>query len=105
MEHEIKWYEERDKWRQATKPYPSNSPDLYKPNELTMEVCDTINDIIVSTRGPYAPFHKKINLADLASIVEEIWDDQDDEWQASYILFSLKLSSSSIFPKIELTLK
>jgi len=43
-----------------------------------MEVCDTINDIIVSTKGPYPPFDKKINLADLVSIVEEIWDDQDD---------------------------
>jgi hypothetical protein len=78
MEHEVKWYEERDKWRQASKPYPSNAPDVYRPNELTMEVCDMINDIIVSTRGPYVPFDKKINLADLASIVEEIWDDQDD---------------------------
>lgn len=78
MEHEVKWYEERDKWRQASKPYPQNSPDVYKPNELTMEVCDMINDIIMSTKGPYMPFQKKINLADLASIVEEIWDDQDD---------------------------
>jgi hypothetical protein len=43
-----------------------------------MEVCDTINDIIMSTKGPYPAFEKKINLADLASIVEEIWDDQDD---------------------------
>ena len=48
-----------------------------------MEVCDMINDIIVSTRGPYMPFQKKINLADLASIVEEIWDDQDD-WRYAY---------------------
>ena len=78
MEHEVKWYAEKDKWREATKPYPANAPDVYKPNELTMEVCDMINDIIVSTRGPYQPFQKKINLADLASIVEEIWDDQDD---------------------------
>ena len=70
MEHEVKWYDERDKWRKVTKPYPSNSPDLYKPQELTMEICDTINDIIVSTKGPYMPFQKKINLADLASIVE-----------------------------------
>lgn len=38
-----------------------------------------ISDIIVATKGPYQPFEKKINLADLASIVEEIWDDQDDE--------------------------
>jgi len=38
-----------------------------------------INDIIVSTKGPYTPFPKKINLSDLANIVEEIWDDQDDE--------------------------
>ena len=43
-----------------------------------MEVCDNIGDIIVSTKGPYEPFEKKINLADLASLVEEIWDDQDD---------------------------
>ena len=43
-----------------------------------MEVCDMINDIIVCTKGPYQPFEKKINLADLANIVEEIWDDQDD---------------------------
>ena len=43
-----------------------------------MEVADQINDIIIATRGPYPPFPKKINLADLASIVEEIWDDQDD---------------------------
>ena len=78
MDHEIKWYEDREKWRKQTNPYPPNSPDLFKPNELTMEVCDNINDIIMSTRGPYIPFQKKINLADLASIVEEIWDDQDD---------------------------
>lgn len=32
----------------------------------------------MSTKGPYQAFEKKINLADLASIVEEIWDDQDD---------------------------
>ena len=51
-----------------------------------MEVCDMINDIIVSTKGPYIPFQKKINLADLASIVEEIWDDQDD-WR--YLSFYL----------------
>jgi hypothetical protein len=78
MEHEIKWYQERDKWRKPTKPFPCNSPSVYKPNELTMEICDMINDIIVSTKGPYIPFQKKINLQDLASIVEEIWDDQDD---------------------------
>jgi hypothetical protein len=34
-----------------------------------MEVCDSINDIIISTKGPYMPFPKKINLADLANIV------------------------------------
>ena len=28
--------------------------------------------------GTWTPFEKKINLADLASLVEEIWDDQDD---------------------------
>ena len=43
-----------------------------------MEVCDMVNDIILSTKGPYAAFPKKINLADLVNIVEEIWDDQDD---------------------------
>lgn len=42
-----------------------------------------INDIIISTKAPYQPFEKKINLADLASIVEEIWDDQDD-WITIY---------------------
>jgi hypothetical protein len=78
MEHEQKWYDERSKWRKVTKPYPTSAPDIYKPNELTMEVCDMINDIIVATKGPYMPFPKKINLADLANIVEEIWDDQDD---------------------------
>ena len=52
-----------------------------------MEVCDMINDIIVSTRGPYMPFQKKINLADLASIVEEIWDDQDD-WRYTYFNYA-----------------
>ena len=51
-----------------------------------MEVCDMINDIIISTKGPYQPFEKKINLADLASIVEEIWDDQDDEWFLTLLL-------------------
>jgi hypothetical protein len=79
MEHEVKWYEEREKWRKPTKPYPANAPDIYKPSALTMEVCDMINDIILSTKGPYQSFGKKINLADLASIVEEIWGDQDDE--------------------------
>jgi len=69
MEHEVKWYEEREKWRKPIKPYPANASDIYKPSELTMEVCDMINDIILSTKGPYQPFDKKINLADLASIV------------------------------------
>lgn len=69
MDHEVKWYEERDKWRKVTKQYPAASPDIYKPSELSMEVCDMINDIIVSTKGPYQPFEKKINLADLANIV------------------------------------
>jgi len=70
MEHEVKWYEERDKWRQTTNVYPNQAPDIYKPNELTMEVCDMISDVILSTKGPYPAFEKKINLADLASLVE-----------------------------------
>lgn len=69
MEHEQKWYKEREEWRKVTKPYPSNTSDIFKPNELSMQVCDTINDIIVLTKGPYMPFEKKINLADLANIV------------------------------------
>jgi len=38
-----------------------------------------IHDVIMSTKGPYPPFPKKINLADLASLVEEVWDEDDDE--------------------------
>lgn len=52
-----------------------NSPDIYQPSELTMEVCDMINEVIMSTKGPYPPFPKKINLSDLASLVEEIWEE------------------------------
>jgi hypothetical protein len=40
-----------------------------------MEVCDMIGEIIVSTRGPYPRFPKKINLSDLVAIVEEVWED------------------------------
>lgn len=42
-----------------------------------METCEMIHDVIMSTKGPYPPFPKKINLADLASLVEEVWDDDD----------------------------
>jgi hypothetical protein len=69
MDHEMEWYENREEWRKPTKVYPPNANDVYKPGELTMEVCDTINDIIMATKGPYPAFIKKINLADLASIV------------------------------------
>ena len=37
-----------------------------------------IGEIIVSTRGPYPRFPKKINLSDLVAIVEEVWED--DSW-------------------------
>ena len=36
-----------------------------------------IHEIIMSTKGPYPPFTNKINLADLASLVEEVWDEDD----------------------------
>jgi hypothetical protein len=36
MEHEQKWYKEREEWRKVTKPYPSNTSDIFKPNELSM---------------------------------------------------------------------
>ena len=42
-----------------------------------MEVCDMIGEIIVATRGPYPKFQKKINLVDLVTLVEEVWDDDD----------------------------
>ena len=77
MNNSTDWYKEREEWRNITKPYPENSPDIYQPEELTLEVCETINDVIISVKGPYPPFPKKINLADLASLVEEIWDDDD----------------------------
>ena len=76
MNNSSDWYKQRDEWRKETKPYPT-SPDIYEPQQLTLEVCENINDVIVSVKGPYPPFPKKINLADLASIVEEIWDDDD----------------------------
>ena len=54
MEHEIKWYEEQKKWREVTpNSHPAQAPDIFKPSELTMEVCDMIGDVIVSTKGPY----------------------------------------------------
>ena len=57
MEHETKWYEERRKWKETTpEAIPANGPDIYRPSELTMEVCDMIGDVIVSTKGPYEPF-------------------------------------------------
>lgn len=53
-------------------------PSVYKPSELSMEICESISDVIVSTKGPYPAFEKGINLIDLVAIVEEIWDDDDD---------------------------
>lgn len=37
-----------------------------------------IHDVIISVKGPYPAFPKKINLSDLASLVEQVWDDDDD---------------------------
>jgi len=34
-----------------------------------------IGEVIISTRGPYPRFPKKINLTDLVAVVEEIWED------------------------------
>lgn len=59
------------------KPYPKNAPDIYEPKELTLETCESINDVIMSVKGPYPAFPKKINLTDLVSLVEEIWDDDE----------------------------
>jgi hypothetical protein len=36
-----------------------------------------IHDVIISVKGPYPPFPKKIHLTDLISLVEEVWDDDD----------------------------
>lgn len=70
MNNETEWYKLRDEWRKPTaNQYPKKSPDVYKPSELTMEVCDMIGEIIVSTRGPYPRFPKKINLTDLVAVV------------------------------------
>lgn len=76
MSNTAEWYKQRDRWRQKTKKYPMDGPDVYKTDQLTVEVCDNINDIITSTKGPYPPFSKKINLSDLASLVEEIWEEE-----------------------------
>ena len=51
---------------------------MYEPADLTMEAHEMINDVIMSVKGPYPPFPKKINLADLATLVEEVWDDDFD---------------------------
>jgi hypothetical protein len=37
-----------------------------------------IHDVIISERGPYPPFPKIIHLVDLISLVEEVWDDNDE---------------------------
>jgi hypothetical protein len=37
-----------------------------------------IHEVIMSVKGPYPPFPKQINLADLISLVEEVWDDDDE---------------------------
>ena len=69
MNNSSEWYKEREEWRKETQPKTATSHDIYEPKELTLEVCEMINDVIVSVKGPYPPFPKKINLADLASLV------------------------------------
>ena len=57
---------------------------MYEPADLTMEAHEMINDVIMSVKGPYPPFPKKINLADLATLVEEVWDDDFDWFYVCY---------------------
>lgn len=77
MSESAEWYKKRDEWRTPSKPIAHNSEQIYKPAELTIEECEAIHEVIMATKGPYAPFHKKINLADLVSLVEEVWDDDE----------------------------
>lgn len=42
-----------------------------------MQVCDLIGEIIISTRAPYQKFPKRVNLVDLAALLEEVWDEDD----------------------------
>ncbi len=51
-----------------------------------------IGEIIVSTRGPYPRFPKKINLLDLVAIIEEVWEDDSWFFKDSYsFILNLRL--------------
>ena len=76
MESTFKWQKQREEWLKETNKYVHN--DIYKTNDINLEVLENARAIIESTKGPYPAFHKKISLPDLIDIARDVFDDSDN---------------------------
>ena len=75
MDYNTKWQQDREEWLKPTNPYKQT--DIYKSNDIDLELLEGIRDIIESTKGPYPAFEKKIPLSDLLYIARQVFEDDD----------------------------